>query len=170
MMRVVPEGADVDGQLARSQRVSGVTECAADELLRAGALVSPPLGSEIHAHATGIERQSTTKGTKMSCESDDQTTKHNRAALTDMLRLTDPGCFGSSQPRGHASEKLQGGTSGGSRSLTAAAAPVAALADEKDDAAAGAAAAADDAEKAAAVRASPSSTLKSIEAADAIAG
>jgi hypothetical protein len=90
--------------------------------------------------------------------------KHRHPAAS----LTNPGCFGSSQPRGQASEKLQGGTSGGSRSLAAAAAPVAAPPDEEDDAAAGAAAVADDADDDGA--ASPSSAVKSIDAPDAIAG
>jgi hypothetical protein len=53
LMRVVQKGSNVSGQLARGQRVSGDAQRAANQLLRAGALVSQPLGLAVDAHATG---------------------------------------------------------------------------------------------------------------------
>jgi len=175
LMRVVQKGSNVSGQLARGQRVSGDAQRAANQLLRAGALVSQPLGLAVDAHATEPDRQRQKNREKEKANISERTIglryQRTAALAASLLQMTDPGCRGSSQPRGHDSEALQGGTSGGSRSMAAAAAPAAALADEEDDVAARAAAAADDDAAAdAAGPASPSSTVESIDEADLIAG
>ena len=124
-LRIGQYGCHVRGHVTRRQPViaSGQTQAAADGSLRACALVSLPLGPVVHAQMAAVKQAQTEikSATKSALTIDlpNRPASQQRAAPShadEAAATTDPGCCGSSHPRGHASEERQGGTTGGSRS------------------------------------------------------
>lgn len=120
-LRIGQYGCHVRGHVTRRQPViaSGQTQAAADGPLRACALVSLPLGSVVHAQMAAVKKSTGSNKISNKVSGHDRGCSHVTAAAShadDAVATTEPGCCGSSHPRGHASEERQGGTTGGSRS------------------------------------------------------